>query len=133
MKVRDEGKEDHGYSQLIRLKIFTVSLWDKINYLNSATIVALVFCVFFVILSMRESSCHINLFHYSHESATAFSNFIPEQSPQGANQMYWFTFMNKKALKKRSFCSRMHNIHRFKMLISRKKNYSKSCKFKDQI
>ena len=29
LKSRDEGKEDHGLSQQIKLNNFTVSLWDK--------------------------------------------------------------------------------------------------------
>ena len=29
LKIRDEGKEDHGHSQQIKLNDFNVSLWDK--------------------------------------------------------------------------------------------------------
>ena len=29
LKIQDEGKEDHGHSQQIKLNNFAVSLWDK--------------------------------------------------------------------------------------------------------
>ena len=29
LKTRDEGKEDHGHSQQIKLNNFNISLWDK--------------------------------------------------------------------------------------------------------
>ena len=30
-QIKDEGRDDHGHSQQIKLNNFTVSLWDKRN------------------------------------------------------------------------------------------------------